>query len=166
MTQVQLFATQKPIHKSECWLEKKSCFIQEVGDLGRRWTHVQKPALDSAGAMTVFEGRDTWGAGVRVLVVFHCLQTFSWLVGGEVTGWCSRNLELSLKLTSSGWAKLQVSEELSGVLLGMFSEREAEACPTLRCCLLTDSPLFLLGIGENLQTFGDQECQKWSVLCK
>ena len=29
--------------------------------------------------------------------------TFFRLVGGEATGWCSRNLELSLKLPSSTW---------------------------------------------------------------
>lgn len=26
--------------RDECWLERKSCFVQEAGDLGRRWTHV------------------------------------------------------------------------------------------------------------------------------
>ena len=58
-----------------------------------------------------------------------------------------------------------LTEELK-VFCWVCSLREAEAYPTLRYCLLTASPLFLLGVGENLQTFGDQDCQKWSVLCE
>ena len=27
----------------DCWLGRKDCFIQEAGNLGRRWTHVQEP---------------------------------------------------------------------------------------------------------------------------
>ena len=28
--------------EDECWLERKSCFVQEAGNVGRKWTHVQK----------------------------------------------------------------------------------------------------------------------------
>lgn len=49
-----------------------------------------------------------------------------------------------------------LTEELNGVLLGIFSEKEAESCPTLHCCFLTASHLFLLGVGKNLHTSGDQ----------
>ena len=38
--------------------------------------------------------------------------TFFWLVGGEVIGWCSRNLVLNLKLSSSTWVGALVPIEL------------------------------------------------------
>ena len=37
--------------------------------------------------------------------------TFFWLVGSEVTGWCYRNLVLSLKLSSFTWVRALVSAE-------------------------------------------------------
>ena len=142
-------------------IRKEKLFYSGGWQLGEKVNSCPKTSSeDSAAAMIVFEGRNTWGAGVRVFVVFHSLHTFSGVVGGEVTGWCSRNLAQSLKLTSSGWAELKVSQKNSTVFCWICSLREAEACRTLRCCLLTASPLFLLGVGENLQTFGDQEIQK------
>ena len=45
--------------------------------------------------------RTASGEGVRFCVIFPCVQILFWLVGGEVIGWCSRNLVLSLKLSSS-----------------------------------------------------------------
>lgn len=42
--------------------------------------------------------------------------SFFWLVRGEVTGWCSRNLALSLKL-SSFWLKALVPAELKDIVM-------------------------------------------------
>ena len=47
--------------------------------------------------------------------------TFFRLVGGEATGWCSRNLELSLKLPSSTWVGTPVLQN-SKTLLCIFLE--------------------------------------------
>lgn len=57
---------------------------------------------DSAWWWKFFKGRIIWGGGQNLLS-FHCELTSFWLVGGEVTGWCSRNLVLNLKLTCSTW---------------------------------------------------------------
>ena len=47
------------------------------------------------------------------------------MIGGEVTGQCSRNLVFSLKLPSSTWVGVLVSiEELKDVLLCLFLEEE------------------------------------------
>ena len=44
--------------------------------------------------------------------------TFFWLVDGEVTGWCSSNLVLSLKLPSSTWVGALIpEEELKGIVM-------------------------------------------------
>ena len=61
---------------------------------------------------------ESFAEGIRVFLIFHCLQTFFWLVGGEVTGRCSRNLVLSLKLPSSIWAGTFVpTEELKDIVM-------------------------------------------------
>ena len=44
-TQVRLPATQKPILERQVLVGKEKLLIQEAGNLGRRWTRVQKPAL-------------------------------------------------------------------------------------------------------------------------
>ena len=68
--------------------------------------------------------------------------TFFWLVGGEVTGWCSRNLELSLKLPSSTWGGVGVwvqgrgrslSEELKDTVMlapRVGTRTLPQGCPT------------------------------------
>ena len=43
--------------------------------------------------------------------------TFLWLVGGEVTGWCSRNLVLNLKIPSSTWVP---AEELKDIVILLY----------------------------------------------
>ena len=60
---------------------------------------------------------------------------FFWLAGGEVTGWCSRNLALSLKL-SSFWLKALVPAELRDTVMGATWEGIGtlpEDCTTLDC---------------------------------
>ena len=45
------------------------------------------------------------------------MQTFFWLVGGEVTGWSSKNLVLSMKSSSSTWVGALVpAEKLNGIV--------------------------------------------------
>ena len=55
---------------------------------------------DSAQPWKLLKG-ESFGEWDRVFDILHCVQTFFWLVGDEVTGWCSRNLVLSLKSPSS-----------------------------------------------------------------
>ena len=62
---------------------------------GVQATHVQKTELPNGFHGMIFKAK----FGVMAV---GCV-TFFWLVDGEVTGWCSRNLVLSLKLTSSIW---------------------------------------------------------------
>ena len=49
--QVWLLAAWKPILQRQVLVQRKVCFIQEAGDLGRRWTHVQRltPHCQSQG---------------------------------------------------------------------------------------------------------------------
>ena len=53
--------------------------------------------------------------------------TFFWLTGGEVTGWCSRNLVLSLKLSSSTWIGALVSSELKNYCYMYYLRRNPKA---------------------------------------
>ena len=79
----------------------------------------------------------------RVFVIFHCVQTFFWLVSGEVTGWCSRNLVLSLKLPSSTWVgPLVPTEGLKDILLCIFLKEEPGLCP-IPALLFLDCPSFV-----------------------
>ena len=50
-----------------------------------------------------FQKGRSFGEEVRVSIIFLCVKIFFWLVSGEVTGWCFRDLVLSLKLPSSTW---------------------------------------------------------------
>ena len=45
-----------------------------------------------------FLKRGSFREEVSIFFILHGIQIFFWLVGGEVTGWCSRNLVLSLEL--------------------------------------------------------------------
>ena len=54
---------------------------------------------------------------------------FFWLVGGEATGWCSRNLVFSLKLPSSTRVGALVLVELKNILLCVSLEGEPGPCP-------------------------------------
>ena len=38
--------------------------------------------------------------------------TFLWLVGGEVTGWCYRNLVLNMKIPSSTWVPAEEHKDI------------------------------------------------------
>ena len=70
---------------------------------------------------------------------YHLLCAgFFWLVGGEVTGWGSGNLALSLKLPSSTWVGALVSaEELKDFVMYL----PWGGTGTLPCCFLTAPPL-------------------------
>lgn len=59
---------------------------------------------DSAQPWKILQG-ESFGEGVRILIVFHCVQTFPWSVNSKISGKCSRKLVLSLKLTNLhlGW---------------------------------------------------------------
>ena len=56
---------------------------------------------DSAWSWKFLKG-ESFGEEVRIYYL-SLWADFFWLVGGEVTGWCSRNLVLNLKLTPSTW---------------------------------------------------------------
>ena len=79
--------------------------------------------------MKVFKGRKgnlitvTFEERVRVFVILHCVQTFFWLIGGEVTGQRSRTPVLSLKLPSSTWVGTLVpAEELKDIVIALEEE--------------------------------------------
>ena len=59
-----------------------------------------------------------WGEGCRLCVAFF------WLLGDKVTGWCSRNLGLSLKLSSYTWVEgLLLTEEPKDIVMYVPSGR-------------------------------------------
>ena len=68
--------------------------------------------------------------------------TFFWLDGGEVTGLCSRNLVLSLKLPSSTWVGTLVLQN-SKIVLCVSLEEEPGPGPVLHYCFLAAPPLCL-----------------------
>ena len=78
-----------------------------------------------------------WGERCRVC-------DFLWLVGGEITGWYSRNLVLSLKLPSSTWVGALVpTEELKGIGYVYSLWWNQDPALLLHYYFLTASPLFL-----------------------
>ena len=111
--------------------------------------------------MKVFKRRIIWGGGQSLHYLLPC--TDFWLVGGEVTGWCSQNLVLSLKLPSSTWeGALIPAEELKHILLCRFLEEEPGTCPMLHYCFLISPPFFLQSLPSLISNclnlpFGTQE---------
>ena len=96
------------------------------------------------------------------------MQTFFRLVGDEVTGWCSRNLVLSLKLPSSTWVGGGLSSyrrtQRSCYVYSL--RRNQNPAPRLHYCFLTASPLFLHPLPSLMsrclnQLFGIQGRSSW-----
>lgn len=55
-----------------------------------------------------------------MFIIFHCVQIFFWLVGGEVPGPCSRNRVLSLELPScTSVPALVPAEELKDIAVSV-----------------------------------------------
>ena len=55
-----------------------------------------------------------------MFIIFHCVQTFFCLVGGEVIGQCSRNCVLSLELPSCmSVPALVPAEELKDIAMSV-----------------------------------------------
>ena len=76
-------------------------------------------------------------------VIFHCVQTFFGLVGGEVTGWCYRSLVFSQKLPSCTWVGALIpTEELKDYSVHSLKWSE-DPDQRLHHCFLTAPPLFL-----------------------
>ena len=81
----------------------------------------QTNSKDSAQLSQILKG-DSFTEGIRVFTTVRSMQTFFLLAGGAVTGWCSRDLVLSLKLPSSFWVgDLVPAEELTGISLSIYS---------------------------------------------
>ena len=144
-------------------IRKEKLFYSGGWRLGEKVNSCPKTSSeDSAGAMTVFEGRNTWGAGVRVFVVFHSLHTFSWLVGGEVTGWCSRNLALSLELES---CRSSIAVPQGGYIFVLKFYCNSPFYPLIKfcwsCCnhLLTSVFVSILSPSVNVKVLVTQLCQ-------
>ena len=89
---------------------------------GKRVACAKKPELPDGFQWEVLKGK------FRVRLA-GCV-TFFWLPGGEVTGWCSRNLMLSLKLPSSTWVGTLVpAEEFKGIIIYIFLQEEQGPSP-------------------------------------
>ena len=69
---------------------------------------------------------------------------FFWLIGGAVTGWCSRDLVLSLKLPSSTWVSALVpAEELKDRAVYITWGGTRTLPPSSHCCFLIVPTSFL-----------------------
>ena len=119
--------------------------FSSVGNLPQSGTHVSCVSFIAGGFFTTGA---TWETkAIRVLIIFHCVRTSSWLFGGEVTEWCSRNPVLSSKWPSSTLVRTSVSTgELKDVCI--FLEEELGSCPKttllfLKCFSFEAFPPFL-----------------------
>ena len=119
--------------------------FSSAGNLPHPGTHVSYVSFIAGGFFTTGA---TWETkAIRVLIIFHCVQTSSWLFGGEVTEWCSRNPVLSSKWPSSTLVRTSVSAgELKDVCI--FLEEELGSCPKttllfLKCFSSEAFPPFL-----------------------
>ena len=115
-TQVWLLAARKPVLKRQVLVEKgKVALFRSLATWGKGGLMSKNKFWRFCSTIKFLKG-ESFGGWVRVFVFFHYVQTFFWLVGGEVTGQCSRNLVLSLKLPSSTWVEALVpTEELKGI---------------------------------------------------
>ena len=88
-------------------------------------TSLMFPAL--AGGF--FATSATWETkAIRVLIIFHCVQTSFWWFGGEATEWCSGIPVLSSKWLSPTLVRTSVpTEKLKGICV--FLEEELGSCP-------------------------------------
>ena len=68
------------------------------------------------------------------------------LTGGEVAGWCSRTLELSLKLSDPTWGGLSSRRTVQRYCQVYSLRRNQDLAPRLLHCFLTPPPLFLLSL--------------------
>ena len=93
-------------------VRKEICFIPwQPGEK----VDVQKPTLKIQLNNKSFLKENHLGR--RVFIILHSMQTFFWLVGGEVTEWSSKNLVLSMKSSSSTWVEALVpAEKLKGIV--------------------------------------------------
>ena len=73
-----------------------------------------------------------------------CVAFFQ-LSGGELTGWCFRNLVLNLKLPSSAWVP---AEELKNFV--RYIPSEGTRTLSLHYCFLTSPPLFLHSLSSRI----------------
>ena len=139
-----LLATLKPKLERQMLVAKESPLYPGAQQPGEKVDLCLKAKpLDSAKSWKFWKG-ESIGEVVRVFIIFQYVQTFFWLVGGEVTGQCSRNLVLSLKLPSSTWAAaFAPAEEIKGIVKYFPDE---EPGPLFYHCtsFLTALPLFLL----------------------
>ena len=88
------------------------------------WQHGEKKDLCPRTNSKVFKGIKGKLTTVNHLrrgsesSLFSTADRLFWLVGGKVTGWCSRKLALSLKLPSSSWVGALIpAEELRGTFM-------------------------------------------------
>ena len=95
------------------------------------------PQLPDGFGREVFKGK----FGVKAA---RCVP-FLWLLGGEVMGWCSRNLVLSLKLPSTseggGW---HFSSCRTQMMLYIFLEEERRICLRMHYCSQLFFPCFYI----------------------
>ena len=121
--QVQLLATQKPILKRQVLVGKGKTALLRRPVNWREGRLISKNQLwRFCSIMKVSKARK-WRSSFSELVSLHYPQlcaNFFWLVGGEITGWCSRNLVLSLNLPSSIWLEvLDAAEEIKDIAMSI-----------------------------------------------
>ena len=117
-TQVRPLAIWKPILERQVTIETERLLYSGGWQPGEMADLCPKAnSKDSAWPWKCLK-RESFGEGVRVSIIFYCVQTFFWLVGGEVAGRYFRNLVLSRKLPSSLWVGALVPiEELNDIII-------------------------------------------------
>ena len=122
--------------RGKCWLEKGRLLYWGAKQPGEKADLCLKINSEDSAQPWKFQKQESdvhhFGSG-SVFIILHCGQTFFWFVGGEITGWCSRNLVLSLNLPSS--IRLQVldaaeekKKKKKKILLCLFLEKEKGPC--------------------------------------
>ena len=125
--------------RDECWLGRKSYFIQEASKLGRRWAHVhqlQRFCLN----MKVFKGRIIWGRGQSCYLPL-CAD-FLWLVGGKraVLQESCAQPEVTILHLGGGLSSYRRTQRYCYVY---SLRRNQDPAPRLHYCFLTSPPLSL-----------------------
>ena len=142
-TQVWLLATRKPI------LGGKEKLPYSGGQQPREKVDScpRTNSEDSAGPWKFLKGEGEVNHLRRAseFVIFHCVQVFSWFVGGEVKGWCSRNLVLSSKLPSFSLdGGLSSCRRTQRYCYAYSLRGNQDTALSLHYCFLTAPPLFCI----------------------
>ena len=124
------WAWRSEVKQTQTWeFGTEKCLLQNQERRTGFWLVLKTPKLSNGFWKRIFTGK---------CKDFRVCEFFS-LVAGEVTGWCSRALMLSLKLLFPWVGVLVPAKELKDTVLCIFLDEKSGPSLGIHCCFLTGS---------------------------